>query len=60
LQKINNKNKIDVLDIGCGCGILSFLFLKKNKKSKVFGIDKNDDAVKTYNLNAPRLEFREA
>jgi len=44
-----------MLDIGCGSGVLSFLFAKANKKSKIFAFDKNEDAVKTCNLNAARL-----
>ena len=35
----------NVLDLGCGCGILSFLFAKAHKKSKVIGVDKNPAAI---------------
>jgi methylase of polypeptide subunit release factors len=45
----------NVLDLGCGCGILSFLFGKTHKKSRVIGIDKNPEAVNTTNINAARL-----
>lgn len=47
-----------MLDIGCGSGILSFLFAKANKNSKIFALDKNQDAVRTCNVNAARLELR--
>jgi 16S rRNA G1207 methylase RsmC len=39
-----NKN-VSALDIGCGSGILSFVFAKNNKKSKIYSFDKNKDAV---------------
>lgn len=44
-----------MLDLGCGSGILSFLFAKQFKKAKAYGLDKNTDAVKTCNLNAAEL-----
>ena len=47
----------NVLDLGCGSGILSFLFAKNHKKSKIVAIDKNLNAVKTTNINAARLGF---
>ena len=31
--------------MGCGSGILSFVFAKSNKKSKIYSFDKNKDAV---------------
>jgi len=34
-----------ILDIGCGSGILSFLFAKQHKRSKVYAIDVNPAAV---------------
>jgi methylase of polypeptide subunit release factors len=51
---------ISMLDIGCGSGVLSFLFAKAFKKAKVFGVDNNPNAVKTFNLNASRLDFKNA
>ena len=60
LKSMPQQGNLNVLDLGCGCGILSFLFLKHHKKSKIFGFDKNEDAVKTFNLNASRLSMREA
>ena len=44
-----------MLDIGCGSGILSFLFAKKSKKSHIIALDSNPDAVKTTNINAAKL-----
>ncbi len=46
-----------MLDIGCGSGILSFLFAKKSKKSRIIAVDSNPDAVKTTNINAAKLNF---
>lgn len=44
--------------MGCGSGVLSFIFAKNQKKSKIYALDKNNDAVKTTNVNAARLEYR--
>jgi len=52
------KGEGSMLDIGCGSGVLSFLFAKQFKKSKVTAIDSNPDAVRTCNLNAARMELR--
>lgn len=47
----------NVLDLGCGSGILSFLFAKTHKKSRVIAVDKNPDAVNTTNVNAAKLQL---
>lgn len=49
---------MNFLDLGCGSGVLSFLFSKLFKKSRVCAIDNNPDAVKTCNINAARLNYR--
>jgi methylase of polypeptide subunit release factors len=54
---ITGKNDLTFLDIGCGSGVLSYIFAKQFKKSRVYCLDKNPDAVKTTNLNAARLEY---
>ena len=56
LQQIEKK-PYKVLDLGCGCGILSFLFAKFHKNSQIKALDKNQDAVNTTNVNASRLKF---
>jgi ribosomal protein L11 methylase PrmA len=44
------------IDVGCGSGVLSFILAKKMKKSsKIVGIDINENAVLTANINASRL-----
>ena len=47
----------NVLDVGCGSGVLGFLFAKKHKKSRVVGLDVNPDAVETTNINAAELRL---
>jgi methylase of polypeptide subunit release factors len=55
IGSLGGKAEMSLLDIGCGSGILSFLFAKQFKKGKVVALDKNPDAVRTCNLNAARL-----
>jgi methylase of polypeptide subunit release factors len=55
LGSLTNQQSSSLLDLGCGSGILSFLFAKQFKKAKIYAIDKNKDAVKTCNLNAAEL-----
>ncbi len=47
-----DKNIKDVLDLGCGSGILSFLSKKSFKKSKIVAFDISKAAVDTTNINA--------
>lgn len=47
-----NKNVQDILDLGCGSGVLSFLCKKSFKRSKIVGFDSNQAAVDTTNINA--------
>jgi SAM-dependent methyltransferase len=58
INSITGKQNYNVLDVGCGSGILSYLFAKNQKKSHIYAIDKNPDAVKTTNINAARLNMR--
>jgi 2-polyprenyl-3-methyl-5-hydroxy-6-metoxy-1,4-benzoquinol methylase len=55
LAGVTGKGEMSMLDIGCGSGILSFLFARQFRKSRVCAIDKNPDAVRTCNINAARL-----
>lgn len=57
INSISGKDVYHFLDLGCGSGILSFLFAKRHKKSKITAIDKNPDAVKTTNVNAVKLNL---
>ena len=55
---VTGKADLTFLDIGCGSGVLSYLFAKQFKKSRIVAVDRNPDAVRTSNLNAARLEYR--
>ena len=58
INSINGGRDMSFLDLGCGSGVLSFLLSKHFKKSRVCAVDNNPDAVKTTNLNAARLSYR--
>ena len=47
-----DKSIQNILDLGCGSGILSFLCKKSFKKAKIVGFDSNKFAVDTTNINA--------
>ena len=47
-----NKDIKEILDLGCGSGVLSFLCKKSFKKAKIIGFDCNKAAVDTTNINA--------
>ena len=44
-----------MLDVGCGSGVLGLLFAKHHKRSRVVGVDINQQAVETMNLNAAEM-----
>jgi methylase of polypeptide subunit release factors len=52
-----DKNIKNILDLGCGSGILSFLCKKSFKKAKVVAFDCNKAAVDTTNVNAAEHHF---
>lgn len=52
-----DKNVKNILDLGCGSGVLSFLCKKSFKKAKVVGFDCNKAAVDTTNINAAQHRF---
>ena len=52
-----NRNVNNLLDIGCGSGVLSFIIGRKYKKCKITAIDKNDDAIETCLRNYPSLQI---
>jgi methylase of polypeptide subunit release factors len=58
LGGLGGKGEVSMLDIGCGSGVLSFLFAKQFKKGRICAIDSNPDAVRTCNLNAARMGLR--
>jgi methylase of polypeptide subunit release factors len=52
-----DKNVKNVLDLGCGSGVLSFLCKKSFKKAKIVALDCNKAAVDTTNINAAQHHF---
>ena len=44
-----------MFDLGCGSGILSYLFAKYHKTAKIAALDKNPDAIETTNVNAVKM-----
>jgi len=47
----------NIIDIGCGTGILAFLFAEKLKFDHIYSIDINPEAVKCATLNAELLNI---
>ena len=58
LKKLEGDKSVkNILDLGCGSGVLSFLCKKSFKKAKVVGFDCNKAAVDTTNINAAQHHF---
>ena len=58
LKKMEGDKTVkDILDIGCGSGVLSFLCRKSFKKAKIIGVDCNSAAVDTTNINAAQHHY---
>lgn len=57
VEGMDKTERGNMLDLGCGSGILSFLFAKRHKKWKVYSIDNNPAAVSTTNINAAKLNL---
>ena len=54
-----DKNVRNILDLGCGSGVLSFLSKKSFKKAKITAFDCNKAAVDTTNINAAENHFED-
>lgn len=54
IENLPDVNGKEVLEIGCGCGLVSMAALRKGAK-KVVAVDINDIAVKNTNLNFERM-----
>ena len=54
------KNPKNVLDLGCGTGILGFLSISKLGAKKVFGVDSNPNAVRCAKMNSEVLGAAES
>lgn len=56
----------NILDVGCGCGLIGIMLAQRYRKARVFGIDIDSDAAKRACFNAEaspyadRLEFLQA
>jgi methylase of polypeptide subunit release factors len=57
LNQMERKDRGNMLDLGCGSGILSFLFAKHNKKWAISALDNNPAAISTTNINASKLNL---
>ena len=44
-QLLTGKEKINVLDVGCGSGVIAFELLKQGKKIKYLGIDNSQENI---------------
>ncbi len=49
-----------ILDMGCGCGIISLACAKATPKSIVLGVDKNPNAVENAKMNMRRNRIKNA
>lgn len=55
---VSPKNKDKIIDIGCGCGVLSFGILLNNNRDKeltIFGVDSNREMIRCAQQNAVDL-----
>ncbi len=50
-SKVNISTNSKILDIGCGCGAISLILAYRNKKSYIYGWDKNKDYLFLANKN---------
>ncbi|KRX10569.1 hypothetical protein PPERSA_05389 [Pseudocohnilembus persalinus] len=49
----------NIIDIGCGTGVLGLIFNQKSDNSLVYALDKNEDAVKCSRLNSQIIDVAE-
>lgn len=57
LEKLNNKNKIKILDLGCGTGYVSQKVLEKYPKSEIIGIDISNEGLNIANEHNKNVCF---
>lgn len=57
IQRLTVPENAQVLDIGTGSGILSYLFGKVHRKVHILGIDINPDAIRTFEVNSRSLKL---
>lgn len=61
-KNLNEKDKIKILDVGCGDAVLLYMLKKKikNKKFKIFGVDLSKIALDVAREKVPDGEFIES
>jgi tRNA1Val (adenine37-N6)-methyltransferase len=53
------KNALNILDVGSGCGILSFMLAQKAPQAKILGIENEDDSFQESLFNLKGNPFKE-
>jgi len=54
------KSRKNVLDLGCGTGVLSYMFVQKTGLKDVYAVDKNKRAVECTLLNTQLLDMTDS
>ena len=57
LMSLNNNQKLDILDVGCGMGFTSYEISKFYKNSNVTGVDVSTDAIKYAKNRFKNVKF---
>lgn len=53
----NVSNKSEILEIGCGTGIISLMLAQRNPKAEIFAIDIDENAVELAKINFENAPF---
>lgn len=57
---ISEKGKVlNVADLGCGTGVLSFIIKNRRKDTTIYAFDNNENAVKSAILNSQCLDMKD-
>ena len=59
---VSVKNKDKIMDLGCGCGVISFGILLKNKDKdiKIWGVDSDKEMIRCAQINANQLKLNDS